>query len=67
MPDAPGSDALYDEMSMEPSCSTCGGEGYAECEDVNSSEGCWTHDNCNGYGFCPNCRGSGLAKDQWYW
>lgn len=48
-------------------CHSCGGEGYAECDDFGSSEGCWTHKNCDGYGFCPNCRGSGLAKDCWYW
>lgn len=52
---------------LEPNCQTCRGEGVEECEDVNSSEGCWVA-GCNGdIHTCPNCKGSGLAKDQWYW
>jgi hypothetical protein len=55
------------ECEDEVNCQTCLGEGYEECEDTNSSEGCWERD-CNGYAHtCPNCRGSGHAKDQWYW
>ena len=57
----------YSEYDDEPACQTCGGEGFEVCEDVNSSEGCWESD-CNGdIHTCSNCRGSGLAKDQWYW
>jgi hypothetical protein len=51
----------------EPDCHTCGGEGVEECEDVNSAEGCW-EPSCNGdFHTCPNCKGSGRAKDCWYW
>ncbi len=53
--------------SERPLCQTCDGDGFELCEDVNSSEGCWESD-CDGSAHtCPNCRGSGLAKDQWYW
>jgi hypothetical protein len=59
-------DEPYDDDD-EPGCQTCGGDGFEECEDVNSSEGCWIA-GCDGYFHtCPNCNGSGLAKDQWYW
>lgn len=48
----------------EHRCMTCGGEGWEWCEDQNSSEGCWARD-CDGTAHtCPNCDGSGLAKDQ---
>ena len=51
----------------EPACQSCGGEGIEECEDVNSSEGCWAA-HCNGsFHECTNCHGSGQAKDQTYW
>lgn len=63
--DDPADDPADD--GYDASCMTCGGEGHKECDDFDSSEGCWTHPACMGYGFCPNCRGSGLAKDQWYW
>lgn len=48
-------------------CMTCGGEGWEWCEDVNSSEGCWVQGCDDVSHTCPNCRGSGLAKDQCYW
>ena len=52
---------------LEPNCQTCGGDGFEWCEDTNSAEGCWQPD-CDGSGHtCPNCKGSGQAKDQWYW
>ena len=48
-------------------CMTCGGDGIEECEDTDSAEGCWEPD-CNGrFHTCPNCRGSGNAKDQRFW
>lgn len=48
-------------------CQTCGGDGITECDDYNSSEGCWEPD-CDGRSHtCPNCRGSGRAADQTYW
>ena len=57
----------FDDYGDEPGCMTCGGDGIEECEDVDSSEGCWVAD-CNGYHHtCTNCRGSGKAKDQVYW
>ena len=47
-------------------CHTCGGEGWgfrgeswANDDPVNDPDG-----ECE---RCPNCRGSGLAKDCWYW
>ena len=64
-------DALTDDddEDFDPNwaCQTCGGDGVEECEDFDTSEGCWERD-CNGrIHTCPNCRGSGKAKDQWYW
>ncbi len=57
----------HDCPAEEPDCMTCGGEGWCECEDTDSSEGCWVA-GCDGLSHrCPNCRGSGLAKDQQYW
>lgn len=48
-------------------CQTCGGDGFEFCEDTDSAEGCWVGD-CDGeVHTCPNCRGSGRAKDQWFW
>ena len=48
-------------------CMTCGGEGWEYCEEYSSIEGCWERD-CNGATHtCFNCRGSGAAKDQWFW
>ena len=45
-------------------CQTCCGEQIEECHDIL---GCFEA-GCNGdYHRCPNCKGSGLAKDQCYW
>lgn len=56
-----------DDEPAESRCQTCGGDGFEWCEDQNSAEGCWAAD-CDGTAHtCPNCRGSGLAKDQWFW
>lgn len=38
-----------------------------ECETSTSSEGCWESDCDGDFHTCPNCKGSGLAKDQRYW
>ncbi len=63
---------LYDEFVPKDyvtavTCQTCNGDGFEECDDTYSSEGCWESD-CDGYFHrCPNCRGSGKGKDQWLW
>lgn len=57
----------YDERDPEAHCQTCHGEGWEFCEDQDSSEGCWEPDCDDVTHTCPNCRGSGLAKDQWFW
>jgi hypothetical protein len=55
-----------DEWDDEANCQTCQGDGFCECEDSDSAEGCWEAD-CDGtLHTCPNCKGSGLAKNQWY-
>lgn len=57
----------WEDFADGGSCQTCCGDGFEECQDTNSSEGCWELD-CNGdIHTCPNCKGSGNAKDQWYW
>ena len=63
-----GSLAFEDEHDPDArSCMTCRGEGWEWCEDTNSSEGCWEPD-CDGEAHtCPNCYGSGDAKDQRFW
>ena len=49
------------------SCWQCGGEGWGMVGEDWASD-----DPINGpydgeIERCPNCRGSGLAKDCWYW
>jgi hypothetical protein len=57
----------FDGGCEEERCWTCGGDGWGivgvdwECDDY-----------VNGpypgeFERCPNCGGSGLAKDCWYW
>ncbi len=55
----------YDAFpDYDDDCMTCGGEGFEECETTNRIEGCWER-HCNGdFHECPNCHGSGRAKDQ---
>lgn len=58
---------LADEDLDDDPCVTCGGDGFEACEDQFSSEGCW-EPGCSGdLHRCPNCRGSGRAKDQRFW
>ena len=47
---------------LEPDCHTCGGEGFEDCDDWD----CWEPNCRNGSHSCPNCHGSGLAKDCTY-
>lgn len=57
---------ITDDGEEEFPCKTCNGEGIGECHDTNSSEGCW-EPNCGGdWHRCPNCKGSGNAKDMWF-
>lgn len=51
VPDPP----IADGCEGDGSCQTCRGYGFVEA-DYDGRE----H-------RCPNCRGSGLAEDQWYW
>ncbi len=55
----------YDEVSDNDGCDYCDGDGWGydgetwDLEDpVNGSEGLIR---------CPNCHGSGLAKDMTFW
>ena len=45
-------------------CHTCGGEGFVESVAQETNRWGWDEDDV---GECPNCGGSGLAKDCWYW
>jgi hypothetical protein len=63
----PSDDDLEAELFEAQDCMTCCGDGFEECEDTDSAEGCWNAD-CDGvWHTCPNCRGSGRAKDQSWW
>ena len=48
------------DFEDEPRCHTCGGEGIVESVAEASGRYGWDDDDI---GTCPNCRGSGLAKD----
>jgi hypothetical protein len=49
-------------------CQTCGGEGFKECDDdCDQADDCGCPFGRAHLATCPNCRGSGDAKDQWYW
>lgn len=49
---------------LDANCQTCGGDGFEEC---NEPWCCFERDCDGDIHTCPNCRGSGCAKDQWYW
>lgn len=53
-----------DDDTDEGTCQTCGGDGIEECE---STLDCWERDCTDGIHTCPNCGGSGRAKDQTWW
>ncbi len=53
-----------DEPDPESRCHTCGGDGFV----FNVAEETGRHGwDTEGAGDCPNCKGSGLAIDCWYW
>lgn len=53
-----------DDLDYGADCQTCGGEQIEECDDIL---GCFVK-GCDGnYHTCPNCKGSGRARDQWFW
>ncbi len=47
----------------EPRCTTCGGDGFVDSVAAETGRYGWDDD---GPGKCPNCKGSGLRKDQQY-
>lgn len=51
------------EGHQDRDCFTCGGDGYVMGSDLDDP--LW-YDYDEVY-KCPNCRGSGNAKDQTYW
>ena len=52
----------YDPDLDDEDCPTCGGDGWEWCDDWD----CWEPDCKHGGHTCPNCHGSGLAKDCTY-
>ena len=54
----------YDYDEELATCHTCCGEGWVDSVAEETGRHFWDDD---GPGECPNCRGSGLAKDCWYW
>ncbi len=55
-------DPYYYELDTR--CNTCGGDGFVESVAAETGRHFW---DTEGPGKCPNCRGSGLARDCWYW
>lgn len=54
-------DECYDD---DPSCTHCGGDQWAECDDPLQC----LDSRCDGREHpCPACHGTGLSKDQWLW
>jgi DnaJ-class molecular chaperone len=61
-------DEALDDDGQEWRCMTCGGEGIAECDgDCSESDDCGCPYADGHFIRCPNCMGSGKAKDQRYW
>ncbi len=60
---------MPDDYSEEADrCQTCLGDRYVECDgDCPESDDCGCPYGGGHVIRCPNCRGSGKAKDQWYW
>lgn len=53
----------YDDCEPASRCQTCDGDGVEWCDDWD----CWERDCTGDSHLCPNCKGSGLASDQWFW
>ena len=62
-------DTDYDDdldWDEESDCRTCGGDGWGVVgDDWDAADPFW--DIPRTIQRCPNCRGSGLAKDQQFW
>lgn len=65
-PDRSADASDYDDNDFDPEhpCHTCGGDGFVDSVAEESGRWGWDEDEP---GQCPNCNGSGLAKDCWYW
>ena len=62
----PQSDEDKDEFDYEndqAECGTCFGSGWVDSVSAETGRYFWDTDDP---GECPNCRGSGLASDMWY-
>ena len=59
-------DDEYDDDDLDPesACHTCLGDGYVDSVAAETGRHGWDDE---GPGKCPNCKGSGLAKDCWWW
>lgn len=60
-------DPDYDYESdpdYEPDCMTCGGDGWMSAQEAECD---WINYGQDEIARCPNCKGSGLAKDQCFW
>ena len=58
------------EEDLDPEevfCWTCGGDGCGVVGVDWESEDCVNGPYPGEIEKCPNCHGSGLAKDCWYW
>lgn len=59
----PDEDEFDDEYDPQPDCWQCHGDGWG----VAGEDWCLRDIDVPGeIQRCPNCRGSGLAKDCWY-
>jgi hypothetical protein len=61
-----GYDDDPDDWDEEADCWMCGGDGWGIVGvDWDTFDPLW--DEAGEVRRCPNCRGSGRAKDCWYW
>jgi hypothetical protein len=60
-------DDEYDDLDDDDSCSEWGGDGWGTLGvDFSNPDPLWNGPDGK-LVRCPNCRGSGLAKDMTYW